>query len=91
MTGEITLRGRILPIGGLREKLLAAVRAGMEEVVIPVGNEPDLSEVPAVLKSKLKIHLVKQLEEGLEVALVGFKIRRKAERKKPRTAEVGLA
>jgi len=58
MTGEITLRGRVLPIGGVKEKLLAAHRGGIKEVILPRENEKDLAEVPAKIKNSLSIHLV---------------------------------
>lgn len=69
MTGEITLRGRILPIGGVPEKVLAAARAGMSEVILPAENAPDLSEVAPETLSKVKIHLVSDLKEALKIAL----------------------
>ena len=69
MTGEINLRGQVLPIGGLKEKLLAAHRGGIKEVIIPVENEKDLKEIPDNVKSKLKIHAVKWIEEVLHIAL----------------------
>lgn len=70
MTGEITLRGRILPIGGLREKLLAAVRAGVTDVLIPEANKKDLEEVPEDILNKLHIVFVRHAEELLRNALV---------------------
>src|SRR5689334_7743958 len=70
MTGEITLRGRALPIGGLKEKLLAALRAGITTVVIPQENEKDLAEVPDNVKTGLKIIPVSTVGEVLKVALV---------------------
>ncbi len=69
MTGEITLRGRILPIGGLKEKLLAALRGGIKIVVIPKDNEKDLAEIPTNVKRGLKIVPVTRVEEVLKVAL----------------------
>ncbi|HSC17548.1 MAG TPA: endopeptidase La [Rhizomicrobium sp.] len=69
MTGEVTLRGRVLPIGGLKEKLLAALRAGLKTVIIPADNEKDLAEIPDNVKSGLKIVPVKNVEEVLKVAL----------------------
>jgi ATP-dependent Lon protease len=69
MTGEITLRGKVLPIGGLKEKLLAAHRAGIFEAIIPKDNEKDLSEVPENLRSQMKIHCVDQMDEVLRIAL----------------------
>ena len=70
MTGEITLRGRVLPIGGLKEKLLAAKNAGMKTVCIPTKNEKDLDEISKEIKDGLKIVLVERLEQVLEVAFV---------------------
>ena len=70
MTGEITLRGRVLPIGGLKEKLLAALRTGLTTVIIPAENEKDLAGVPDNVKSGLKICPVDTMEEVLKIALV---------------------
>ena len=70
MTGEITLRGRVLAIGGLREKLLAAARAGVTEVLIPEANKKDLEEVPADILEKLNVIFVRQADEVLKRALV---------------------
>jgi ATP-dependent Lon protease len=69
MTGEITLRGEVLPIGGLKEKLLAAHRGGITTVLIPADNEKDLAEIPANIKDKLAIHPVKWIDEVLDLAL----------------------
>ena len=69
MTGEVTLRGRVLPIGGLKEKLLAALRGGITTVLIPAENEKDLAEIPAAVKDKLKIHPVAHVDEVLALAL----------------------
>jgi ATP-dependent Lon protease len=69
MTGEITLRGQVLPIGGLKEKLLAAHRGGIKHVIIPHENEKDLIEIPDNVKSNLQIHAVKWIDEVLEIAL----------------------
>jgi len=69
MTGEITLRGEVLPIGGLKEKLLAAHRGGIKTVVIPKDNERDLKEIPDNVKQDLAIHPVKWIEEVLDIAL----------------------
>ena len=70
MTGEITLRGRVLPIGGLKEKLLAALRGGIKTVLIPKENEKDLDEIPNNVKKDLKIVSVFTIDEVLEKALV---------------------
>ncbi|MEH6402490.1 MAG: endopeptidase La [Sneathiella sp.] len=69
MTGEVTLRGRVLPIGGLKEKLLAALRGGIKTVLIPADNEKDLAEIPDNVKEGLKIIPVAQVEEVLKIAL----------------------
>ncbi|OUS32354.1 endopeptidase La [Gammaproteobacteria bacterium 45_16_T64] len=69
MTGEITLRGQVLPIGGLKEKLLAAHRGGITTVIIPAENERDLQEIADNIKSDLTIHCVKEIDEVLEIAL----------------------
>lgn len=70
MTGEISLRGRVLPIGGLKEKLLAARRSGIKTVAIPVDNLKDLSEIPDTIKGGLDIHAVSHADEVLNLALV---------------------
>ena len=69
MTGEITLRGKVLAIGGLKEKLLAAHRAGIFEVVLPSDNEKDLAEVPENLRAVMKLHFVKTMDDVLALAL----------------------
>jgi ATP-dependent Lon protease len=71
MTGEITLRGKVLPIGGLKEKLLAALRAGIFEVILPRGNEKDLSELPDNIKNSMKLHFVDMMDDVLALALEG--------------------
>ena len=71
MTGEITLRGKVLPIGGLKEKLLAAHRAGIFEAILPKDNEKDLADLPPLLKSAMKLHFVEQMDEVLKIALEG--------------------
>jgi ATP-dependent Lon protease len=71
MTGEITLRGKVLPIGGLKEKLLAAHRAGIFEAVLPQGNEKDLADLPENLRSVMKLHFVDQMDDVLKIALEG--------------------
>jgi ATP-dependent Lon protease len=70
MTGEITLRGRVLPIGGLKEKLLAALRGGLTTVLIPKENEKDLVEIPDNVKEGLTIIPVAMVDEALSAALV---------------------
>jgi ATP-dependent Lon protease len=71
MTGEITLRGKVLPIGGLKEKLLAAHRAGIFEAVLPRENEKDLADLPESLRGAMKLHFVDQMDEVLKIALEG--------------------
>jgi ATP-dependent Lon protease len=71
MTGEITLRGEVLPIGGLKEKLLAAHRGGIETVLIPWENERDLTEIPKNIKQNLNIRPVRWIDEVLDIALIG--------------------
>jgi ATP-dependent Lon protease len=71
MTGEITLRGKVLPIGGLKEKLLAALRVGIFEVILPRANEKDVTELPDNIKKSMKLHFVDQMDEVLPLALEG--------------------
>jgi ATP-dependent Lon protease len=75
MTGEITLSGRVLPIGGLKEKILGAVRAGITHVVIPHDNEPDLDDLPREVRDKLEVSAVDTLAEALAVTLQGTSLR----------------
>jgi ATP-dependent Lon protease len=69
MTGEITLRGRVLPVGGIKEKVLAAARAGMKEVILPKLNEGDIEEIPLHLRQSIQFHFVSKIEEVLKIAL----------------------
>src|SRR5262249_55505433 len=69
MTGELTLRGKVLPIGGLKEKLLAATRAGITTAIIPAANAPELAEIPEHVMSRLTVRPVRTMEEVLEIAL----------------------
>ena len=69
MTGEITLRGRVLPIGGVKEKLLAAHRGGIKTVILPLENEKDLAEVPAKIKNNLRFHFVQHMDEVMTLAI----------------------
>jgi ATP-dependent Lon protease len=71
MTGELTLRGKVLPIGGLKEKLLAAVRNGMKTIIIPAGNVPELQEVPDNVKARVEVKPVKTMDDVLKIALRG--------------------
>jgi len=70
MTGEITLRGTVLPIGGLKEKVLAAHRAGIKKVLIPAENEKDIEEIPATVLKTVELELVSHMDQVLKKALV---------------------
>src|SRR5437016_7504294 len=69
MTGEITLRGKVLPIGGLKEKLMAAHRHGILEAIMPKENEKDLPDIPDAIKKTMKLHFVESMDEVLRIAL----------------------
>jgi ATP-dependent Lon protease len=69
MSGEITLKGKVLPVGGIKEKLLAAYREGIREAVLPLDNKPDLKDLPKVLRVHMAIHLVETMDEVLKIAL----------------------
>ncbi len=87
MTGEITLRGEVLEIGGLKEKLLAALRSGIKDVIIPKDNEKDLRDMPKVILDKIKIHPVKFVDEVFTLALKGKPIKNKIKQKKTITSK----
>jgi ATP-dependent Lon protease len=70
MTGEITLRGKVLPIGGVKEKLLAAHRAGIKNIILPKENEKDLQDIPQDILESMKVCLVETMDEVLQMALV---------------------
>jgi len=80
LTGEITLRGRVLAVGGLNEKSLAALRAGLTTIVIPKENEKDYKELPGPLKRKLSFHMVGNTEDVVKIALPGLKITKRTKR-----------
>lgn len=98
MTGEITLRGEVLPIGGLKEKLLAAHRGGISKVIIPKDNERDLEEIPANVIKDIKIYPVKWIDEVLEIALTEIPVpaisetapEKKSEQQKENDTVVGV-
>lgn len=69
MTGEISLRGRVLPVGGIKEKVLAGQRAGIKTIILPKRNEKDLQEVPENIRKKMKIVFVEKLSEVFDIAL----------------------
>jgi len=69
MTGEISLRGRVLPVGGIKEKVLAAARSGLKQVILPDENRKDWEDVPADIRDKMTVHFVKHISEALPIAL----------------------
>ena len=71
MTGEITLRGKVLPVGGIKDKVLAAYRTGIREVILPVENEKDLEDIPEDVRSAMQYHLVREMDEVVALALDG--------------------
>lgn len=79
MTGEITLRGLVMPVGGIKEKVLAAKRAGIKNVIIPARNEPDLEDVPEAIKQQMNFYPIKRIDEALALAFE----KPKAVKKKP--------
>ena len=88
MTGEVTLRGKVLEVGGIKEKVLAAYRAGIRAVILPAGNERDLRDVPADAREKTTFHFVERMDEVLSLALIqGPKAEAKRPRKGSKTAE----
>ena len=82
MTGEITLRGRVLPIGGLKEKALGALRAGIKTVIIPAKNQKELVEIPAAIKRKLKFVVAQNMDEVLDIALEAAPKKRSVSKKR---------
>jgi ATP-dependent Lon protease len=85
MTGEITLRGRVLPVGGIKEKVLAAHRAGIRNIILPKRNVKDLEDVPPRIREELDITPVETLQQVLEVALDGRSPAKKGRGKSART------
>jgi ATP-dependent Lon protease len=75
MTGEITLRGRVLPVGGIKEKILAAKRAGIKEIILSAKNKKDIEEINAAYIEDLKIHYVDHVDEVLAIALLKEKVK----------------
>jgi ATP-dependent Lon protease len=69
MTGEISLRGRVMRVGGIKEKVIAAARFGVKQVILPEHNKSDWLDVPAEVRSKLKVHFVRQISEAIQLAL----------------------
>ena len=91
MTGEITLRGRVLPVGGIRDKVMGAQRAGIGTVIMPRKNEKDLEEVPRAIRRRMRFHLVDQIDEVLKLALEPKVKRKRTTARKKRTASGGNA
>ena len=75
MTGEITLRGKVLPVGGIREKILAAKRAGIKEIILCEDNRKDIDDIKSTYVKGLKFHYVKDIKEVLELALMKQKVK----------------
>ncbi|MGZ4779244.1 MAG: endopeptidase La, partial [Thermoanaerobaculia bacterium] len=88
MTGEITLRGKVLPVGGVKDKILAAARAGITRVILPADNERDLEEIPADVRDKMEFHLVESMDEVVSVALDGTIVPLSAKGKLPEPEKV---
>jgi ATP-dependent Lon protease len=70
MTGEITLRGLVLPVGGIKEKILAAHRAGLKKILLPKQNEQDLKEIPQEILADLHVELIETVEQAISIALM---------------------
>jgi ATP-dependent Lon protease len=88
MTGEITLRGRVLPIGGVKEKVLGAHRAGITTIILPKDNEADIEDVPEEVRKVLTFHPVGTLEEALKIALIEEKDQEAVREKKEKAIAV---
>ena len=86
LTGEITLRGRVLPVGGIKEKMLAAHRAGIKYMLMPVENRKDLSDIPANVRRKVEVKLVEHMDEVLDLTL----LKKPPKRQQPRRAAAGM-
>jgi ATP-dependent Lon protease len=87
MTGEITLRGKVLPVGGVKDKVLAAARAGIMKIILPAGNERDLEEIPADVRERMEFHLVESMDEVVALALDGTIVPLAAKEKIPDSAK----
>jgi len=69
MSGEITLRGEVLPVGGIKEKVIAAHRAGIKKIILPLWNKKDMEDVPGNIKNSIEFHFVDKMEDVLKLAL----------------------
>jgi ATP-dependent Lon protease len=90
MTGEITLRGKVLPVGGVKDKILAAARAGITKIILPAENERDLQDIPADVREKMDFHLVESMDEVIPLALDGTIVPLPAKEKLPEASDKGL-
>jgi ATP-dependent Lon protease len=90
MTGEITLRGRALPIGGVKEKVLGAHRAGIKTIILPKDNEADIEDVPDEVRNQLTFHTVENLEQVLRIALEHDKDQQAVEEKEEKLLGAGV-
>ncbi len=90
MTGEITLRGRVLPVGGVKEKMLAAHRAGIKHMLMPAENRRDLSDIPQNVRRKVEVKLVEHMDEVLDMALLKMPKDQKEHKKKEKTSDKNL-
>jgi ATP-dependent Lon protease len=88
MTGEITLRGKVLPVGGVKDKILAAARAGLTKIILPAENERDLEDIPADVREKMEFHLVESMDEVVLLALDGTIVPLAAKEKLPEPEKV---
>ncbi|HYH06415.1 MAG TPA: endopeptidase La, partial [Thermoanaerobaculia bacterium] len=88
MTGEITLRGKVLPVGGVKDKVLAAARAGITKVILPAENERDLEDIPTDVREKMEFHLVESMDEVMSLALDGTIVPLAAKEKLPEPEKV---
>jgi ATP-dependent Lon protease len=88
MTGEITLRGKVLPVGGVKDKILAAARAGLTKVILPAENERDLEDIPPDVRERMEFHLVESMDEVVSLALDGTIVPFVAKEKLPEAAKV---
>jgi ATP-dependent Lon protease len=88
MTGEITLRGKVLPVGGVKDKILAAARAGITKVILPAENERDLEEIPPDVRDRMEFNLVESMDEVTALALDGTIVPLSAKQKLPEPEKV---
>jgi ATP-dependent Lon protease len=88
MTGEITLRGKVLPVGGVKDKILAAARAGITRVILPAENERDLEDIPSDVRERMEFNLVESMDEVMSVALAGTVVPLAAKEKLPEPEKI---